>query len=104
MLHFCISGTARRTASAPRAAVPLENNPNISNEQLTGENINIEESERELDAMFNNLNSLPSSPQQIEMMPLPPPPPSPSEAESSLRLLISSISPVPPLLSKDIKK
>ena len=103
MLHFLYFRNGSSNILSTKGSCIFEKKTNNSNENLTKEIINIEESEKELDAMIKALKNSPT-PQQIEMMPLPPPPPSPAEAESSLRLLISSISPLSPLLSKDIKK
>ena len=66
MLIFCISGTTPQSSSPPRIFTKLD-------EDLTGKNIDIDESEKELDEMIKTLN-ISSQVEHIEMMPLPPSP------------------------------
>ena len=94
MLIFCISVTTRQSSSAPGIFTKSDVK---CDEGLTRKDINIDESEKELDEMIKTLN-ISTSAKNIEMLPLPPPP----KADSSLKLSIATISPAPPLLPEDL--
>ena len=70
MLIFCISGTTLQSSLAPRIFTKLDDK---CDEGLTRKDINIDESEKELDEMIKTLN-ISSQVEHIEMMLLPPSP------------------------------